>query len=373
MPPSISLAIIDSERESRYAVEESLRPFSDRVRIVGSVGDFNEGVRLVQNENPTVVILEVRDLEEGIDQVRTLLSRSPQLSVFVTSSQKNSDWILGLMRAGACEYLLRPVERNVLLESLQKAWRLWESRKDQAVTRGKIISVYNPVGGMGTTTIAVNLAAAFAAKDEKVALVDLNLFSGDVATFLDVNPKYCLSSVTSNITRLDASFLMSVMTRHSCGMYVLSEPLEVEDTMNITAEQIERVLDFLRGVFSYIVIDCGGQLFGHNLATFKKSDHVLFTTVLTLPSLKNAKRYLAAMQKLGLEAGKVKLVVNRYLPKADIRVNDAEKVLDHKVFITVPNEYGEIIESINKGTPVVKLNPRSSVSSAITSLTGLLQ
>jgi len=373
MPPSISLAIIDSERESRYAVEESLRPFSDRVRIVGSVGDFHEGVRIVQDETPTVAILEVRDLEEGIDQVRTLLSRSPNLSVFVTSYQKNPDWILGLMRAGACEYLLRPVDRNVLLESLQKAWRLWESRKSETVTMGKVISVYNPVGGIGTTTIAVNLAAALASKNEKVALVDLNFFSGDVATFLDVNPKYSLSSVTSNITRLDASFLMSVMTRHSCGMYVLSEPLEIEDTMNITPEQIERVLDFLRGVFSYIVIDCGGQIFGCNLAAFKKSDHLLFTTVLTLPSLKNAKRYLTAMQKLGLDKGKIKLVVNRYLPKADIKVNDAEKVLDHKVFITVPNEYGEIIESINKGTPVVKLNPRSSVSAAITSLIELLQ
>lgn len=373
MPPSISLALIDSERQSRTAIEEVLRPFNDKVHVVGAVGDFEEGLRLVQNENPTVAILEVKDLDRGIEEVKTLLAKSPQVSVFATAYEKNPDWILGLMRAGATEYLLRPVERNELLEALQKAWRLWESRKTESVAEGKVISVYNPVGGNGTTTIAVNIAAALAAKNEKVALVDLNLFSGDVATFLDVSPKYSLSSVTSNITRLDSSFLMSVMTRHSSGMYVLSEPLEVEDTMNITPEQIERVLGFLRGVFSYVVIDCGGQLFGCNLATFKQSDHLLFTTVLNLPALKSAKRYLTAMNKQGLDSGKVKLVVNRHLPKADIKVHDAEKVLGHKVFTTIPNEYADVIASINKGIPIVKLSPRSPVSAAISKLTELLQ
>ncbi|CAG1012847.1 Septum site-determining protein MinD [Anaerolineales bacterium] len=374
MPPSsISLIIIDSDRYSRNAIEDHLKLFGNKVALLGSVGDLQDGLRLIVDSNPTIVILEVKELEKGVDTIRSILSRFPRTSIFVTAAEKNPDWILKLLRAGAVEYLVKPVEKIELLEALQKAGRLWESRQSEDAPSGKIITVYNPIGGMGTTTVAVNVAAALAAKNEKVALVDLNLFSGDVATCLDVTPRYTLSSVTSNIARLDASFLMSVMTRHSSGVYVLTEPLEVEDTAGITPEQVNRVLGFLKGVFSYIVIDTGGPLFGCNLATFKNSDHILFTTVLSLPALKNAKRYLAAMDKQGLTRDKITVVVNRYLPKADIRVEDASKVLDWKVFITVPNEYADVVSSINRGVPIVKLSPRSTVSMAIVRLAEILK
>ncbi|GLI38922.1 response regulator [Geobacter hydrogenophilus] len=373
MPSSISLIIIDSDRYSRNAIEDHLKLFGNKISLLGSVGDLQDGLRLVHDRNPAIVILEVKELEKGVDTIRSILSRYPRTSIFVTAVEKNPDWILKLLRAGAVEYLVKPVEKIELLEALQKAGRLWESRQPDDAPSGKIITVYNPIGGMGTTTVAVNVAAALAAKNEKVALVDLNLFSGDVATFLDVTPRYTLSSVTSNISRLDASFLMSVMTRHSSGVYVLTEPMEVEDTAGITPDQVNRVLAFLKGVFSYIVIDTGGPLFGCNMATFKNSDHILFTTVLSLPALKNAKRYLTAMDKQGLTRDKITVVVNRYLPKADIKVEDASKVLDWKVFITVPNEYAEVVSSINRGVPIVKLSPRSGVSSAIVKLADMLK
>jgi pilus assembly protein CpaE len=203
--------------------------------------------------------------------------------------------------------------------------------------------------------------------------VDLNLFSGDVASFLNMNPTYTLSSITSNVSRLDASFLMSVMTKHSSGIYVLTEPVEVDETANITTEQINRVLAMLRTVFTYIIIDTGGSLMGCNSTTFESSDYILFNTVLSLPSLKNAKRYLTAMEKRGLRKEKIKLIVNRYLPRADIRVQDAEKVLDYKVFVTIPNDYNEVIASINKGLPVVNISPRSPVSISIAQLAELLK
>jgi len=374
MSQNLSIAIIDSDRETREIIESLILPYGDKVKLTGATWDFSEGYRLIQTNKPSVAILGVAQLEVGIDQVQHIAEHFPATSIFVATTEKNPDWILRLMRSGAREYFLKPVVKTELIDALKKvAKNLSPSRGPIAQKQGKIISVYNPMGGVGTTTIAVNIAATLAAASDDVALVDFNLFCGDVASFLDMNPKYTLGSVTNNVNRLDAGFLRSSMTRHSSGIYLLSEPLEVEETMSITPEQINQVLTFLKSAFSYVVIDTGGHLFGANLVTFRHSDHLLYNTVLTLPALKNVRRYLMAMENEGIDRNSVKIVVNRHLPKADIRLSDAESVLGTKVFATIPNEYGAVIDSINKGMPVVNLNPRSPITTAIAKLVAQLK
>ncbi len=372
MPPHISILIIDSDSSSRAVTETILKPYGDTIKIAGVCSDFNEGARLIQATNPGAVLMEVKELQRGVEEISFILSRFPRTSVIVTCEEKSSEWILAAMRAGAVEYLLRPISQDELLHAFRKVGRFWLETPHVATKEGKIIAVYNPIGGMGATTIAVNLAACLATGDAKTALIDLNLHSGDVATFLDMNPTYRLSSVTNNIARLDANFLMSVMTRHSSGPFVLTEPHEVDESLAITSEQIRRLLDFLKGIFDYVIIDCGGPLDGCNQAIFEGSGMVLYATVLSLPAINNTKRYLTAMERRGFRQDKVKLVVNRYLSNADILVKDAEKVLGRSVFQTIPNEYGDVVTSINKGNPVVKLMPRSAVSKALVKLAELV-
>jgi pilus assembly protein CpaE len=373
MPPHISIVVIEKDEPSRQTISAMLADLGDSVRVEGSVASYAEGLSLIQRTNPMVVMVDADEPGSGVDRIRQLHDRFPRTSIFVLSAKKDSDWILSLMRAGAVEYLLKPLVQIELNESLQKIGRIWIQRPVDVKERGKIISVYNPVGGMGTTTIAVNLAAALASDSDKVALVDLNLICGDVASFLDVAPTYTLSSVTSNIARLDANFLMTVMTRHSTGIYVLTEPLEVHETFDITSEQIKRMLTFLRGIFSYIVIDTGGLLSGGPMAVFENSDHILYNTVLNLPSLKNAKRYLTAMERTGLQKERIKLIVNRYVPKEDIKVPDAERVLGTSIFQTIPNDYAGVISSINRGIPIVKMISGSPVSKAILKLADMVK
>lgn len=369
MPPHISMLIIDSDKVSRESIANIVRPFADTIRIEGSVDDFGEGLKIIQKTSPNIVILEVDNLERGIEEIQYLHANYPQLTVIVTSYEKNPEWILKLMRAGAVEYLLRPVTQDELIQSLTKVGRFWfaapEEKQQQA---GKIIAVYYPTGGVGVTTVSVNIAAELASPRTKVALVDLNLFAGDISTFLDVNPSYTLSSVTNNIARLDATFLMGVMTRHSSGPYVLTEPTEVDEAINITPEQVNRLLQFLKGVFDYVVVDCGGQLSGCTMAIMENANLIMFTTVLSLPTIKTSKRYLTAMERKGIRKDRLKLLINRYIPKADIQLKDAERVLGYPVFLAIPNEYENIIASINKGMPAVKLIPRASVSRAFANL-----
>jgi pilus assembly protein CpaE len=147
MPPHISLVIIDSDRNSRETIAAFLKPFADTIRIDGSVADFGEGLRIIQKATPNVIIIEVNDVLKGVEEITFILSRFPRTSIIVSSTGKESDGILRLMRAGAVEYLLRPVVEDELMQALQKVGRFYFAKPHEEKKRGKIISVYYPTGG----------------------------------------------------------------------------------------------------------------------------------------------------------------------------------------------------------------------------------
>jgi len=369
MPTNLSLAIIESDVHARNDLSGIIGTFGGSVGILAATGDFDEGIRCIRESRPQIVILGVREVEQGAMETAVILSHSPHSSVFVSCAEKNPDWILRLIRAGAGEYLTKPIVAAELRDALKKVSRLHNQRIRQVTARGTAISVYNPTGGMGTTTIAVNLAATLAGRGEKVVLVDLNLFSADVAAFLDLAPRYTLANVIAKSGQIDASFLKSVIVQHPSGVHVLSGPADLGDAENVLPKQIQELIALLQTIFAYTIIDTGGRLFGCNLATFNCSDRILFTTVVDLPSLKNAKRYLATMQKEGFGTDIVKLVVNRHSPRDSIQVSDVEKVLNNKVYSAVPNAYPDVRASIDKGQPLVSCCPRSPVTRAIDELT----
>ncbi|HEX2769465.1 MAG TPA: AAA family ATPase [Geobacteraceae bacterium] len=368
MTSKLSIVLLESDNSARNDITAVLNSFDSNVAKLTTAADFQEGIKFIQTDEPHIFFLEVKEVEEGVKETAFLVSRFPQTAVIITSDVKNPDWILRLIRAGASEYLIKPIVPAELVAAIQKLSRMRSQNIEPVSNKGTVISVYNPSGGMGTTTIAVNLAASLAALGEKTVLVDLNLFCGDVTAFLDLTPRYTLSSVTARLGHVDASFLRSVIVPHSSGLQVLCGPAYLEEASRIQPEQLREVVAVLQRIFTYTIIDTGGQLFGCNMATLESSDRILFVTLLNLPALKNAKRYLAAMNDEGLGSNKVKLIINRHISKDDIKVADAEKVLNTKAYMTVPNAYFDVKTSINKGVPLVTCCPQSHVTKAMEDL-----
>jgi pilus assembly protein CpaE len=369
MPSKFSVAIIDHDKRSRNALMTALLPYSGNMVMAGAVDNFRDGVTMLNDFAPDAVFLGVADLQQGVESVRFLTRWHPRVSVIASSFEENSEWILALMRAGAAEYLLNPFTQEDLQSTIQKVARfLVEPTPREMQTSGKIISVYNPIGGTGTTTLAVNLAAALSTNASKVALVDLNLDAGDVGTFLNIKPAYNLSSLTTNIERLDHNFLMSVMIRHPSGPFVLTDAQEFDETLSITPERVHRVLNMLKGIFDYVVVDSVGLFAGCNVPILHNSSLILLTATFDKPSLTNVKRNLIRLERMGVNPESVRLVINRYIPALDSDIDDFKKMIMSRVFQVIPNEYKDVVESINKGMPVVKLLPRSRVSIAIMEL-----
>jgi pilus assembly protein CpaE len=275
------------------------------------------------------------------------------------------------MRAGAAEYLLKPVAETDLASALQKHGRLWIVKPPaEEEASGRVITVYSPKGGVGNTSIALNLATnMYEVAKKSTILVDLDLRAGDVTTFLNLKPAYTISDVTVNMSRLDRTFLKGVIARHDSGIHILAEPQKVQEGVSVSAGDIKKVVGLLKNMFSYVVLDTETAMDERTQAAIEISDLVLVPLVLSLPGIKNMQRYLKYFAELGYGRDRVKLVVNRYEKKGDIRLEDAERALNYPVFWALPNDYESSMACLNKGVPLSICAPRSKVSSSIKDMT----
>ena len=176
--------------------------------------------------------------------------------MLVVSSSNDGSLILQALRAGAKEFLTQPVRIEDLLAALGRIGERRFGRGDNRPRGSQVIAVAGAIGGVGTTSLAVNLGCILAQDPQNsVALVDLDLCLGDADVFLDTIPDYTLVDVAQNVTRLDFTLLKRSLTKHSSGLYLLPRPVQLEDVALITPDDLQRVIGLLKATFTHLVLD----------------------------------------------------------------------------------------------------------------------
>ena len=230
---------------------------------------------------------------------------------------------------------------------------------------GKIIDVIGSKGGVGTTTVAVNLAVCLAEKEpiRSVALVDMNLLFGDVPLFLEIEPTYNWSDITDCISRLNDALLKDILSVDASGVCVLPSPSYLSTQDVVTPEIIEHLLLLLRRVFDFVIIDGGQPLDDISFKIIELSDLVLLVSILSPPCILNTNRLLEIFQELGLPPEEnVKIVVNRHFKAADGLIKDKEATLEKEIFWTIPNDYQTTIAAINEGRALTQFAPKATIT-----------
>lgn len=350
---------------------------SDIESIISSL----QGVRLSTSEDrgyPDLIIFELdEDHDKTFAQIHNVISTSPATEVFLTATRHDSDILLQAIRAGVKEFIPQPIEEDELRQAFRRCKdRNRELNSNGSEEGGKLINIIGGKGGVGTTTIAVNLASSLldSNREHSVVLVDLNPQFGDVALFLDLAPTHTFGDLTKNISRLDPTFLMSVLTKHRSGLYVLPSANVIEEIGVLTAESAVKTLDLLKSTFDYVVIDSGHSLDDITIATLNMSSSVFVVTSLTLPVLRNTKRFLDIFSDLGHESDEIKVIVNRYQAKnVDVTLKDLENVLKQKPHWMIPNDYFTALGAINKGEPISDTAKRSDIAKSFAKLAESLQ
>jgi pilus assembly protein CpaE len=280
------------------------------------------------------------------------------------------------IRTGAKEFLSQPlVDEDVKQALLRcKARRNGASHKEP-VKVGEIINVIGSKGGVGTTTIAVNLAVSMVQRKDvsSVALVDLNLLFGEIPLFLEMKPKYHWGEIARQVYRLDSDFLMNILSKHSSGVHVLPSPAYYHYDQEEIPNIIERVLQLARSMFDVVIVDGGHSLGRITSKTLEMSDRVLLISIMSLPCLSNTNKLLESFRTLGYpRREKIKIVVNRYEKNSEISLKDAEESVHSDIFWTLPNSYKTTMAAINQGKPLAVVAPNSSITKSLKKLADTL-
>jgi len=370
----ISCLIIETDQEAIRQID-ILSKRIGAIEVRWKTHSVKTGIDIIRMHLPEMVIVGLGPTPEpAIASISMMAKDFPFLYLVAFSDRTDSDLILRTIRAGAHDFLCKPVKEIDLRAAAEKASKLKATRKESGGRGGKILSVFSNKGGNGTTTIAVNLSDALVRlTGKKVAVVDLVLSHGDVTMFFNVNSSYSILDLAKNAEKADYDFLHTLLVRHPSGVYVLADPPTIEDGEQISAAQVREVLSTLRSMFDYIVVDTPHQFDERTLTALEMSDIVLLVSLLNLPSLKNTQKCLELFGRIGLRDERVRLLLSRYLPNDEIPKESIEGIMNTPVFFSVPNDYPTVISSINRGKLLSEVAPGKEVTKSFDRMAELLE
>jgi len=366
----VRVLIVDDVAETRENIRKLLQ-FEKDVEVVGAANSGRAGIDAAKELKPDVVLMDINMPDmDGIQATELIRRHHPATQIVILSVQGDPNYMRRAMLAGARDFLTKPPAVDELTSALRRAGKMAHEERakvaavPQAVpgspvamgmayaAQGKVIVVYSPKGGTGVTTLAVNLAVALCKDDTSVALVDGDLQFGDVTVFLNEQVRNSVLDLTPRADELDAEIIEEVMLKHTdSGLKILPAPPRPEYAENVTGDQFAKVLQFLRRIFSFIVVDTSTTLSDAGLAAMDSSDIIVLVATQDIPSIKNARLYLDLADGMGVEKRKILFVMNRFDKRIGITAEKVSENFKHDVAAVLPIDERVVIPSVNRGVP----------------------
>jgi pilus assembly protein CpaE len=330
------------------------------------------GFQMQNSDDPSsfdLLIMEIGDdLSSEFQLIHSIQNSNTAIEVFLTSSRTEPRVLIQALRTGAKEFFPQPINRDEVRSALLKYKERRENlnRGEVPIKTGKIIDVFGSKGGVGTTTVAVNLAASLMRIEgapTKVALIDMNLLFGEIPLFLGIDATFNWEEIARNIARLDSTYLMSILHKHPSGIYVLPSPTKLVGVNIATPAIIQKLLRMMQTMFDFIVIDSGQSLDDISLKILEISGTVLLVAILSVPCLINIKRLQESFQRLRYPRDEnIKVIINRYHKNSMISLKEAEQSINKPIFWQIPNDYINSMSAINQGKIIAAVARESEIA-----------
>jgi pilus assembly protein CpaE len=389
MADRIRVVIVDDIPETRDHLSKLLG-FESDIEVVGAAASGAEALTLAAKLQPDVVLMDINmPGMDGIATTEQLAATVPTTSIVMMSVQGEADYLRRSMLAGAREFLVKPFSSDELVASIRQVYQRERDKIDRMVERsaaaagsngssaaaaagdakpGRIVTIFSPKGGVGRTTVAVNLAVAAATElGQRVVLVDGSLQFGDVGVLLNLNPKN--KSIADLIPEIsgggEPESVEHVVVNHSSGIRVLLAPPSPEMAELITTAYMKKVLEQLRATHDLVIVDSWPWIHESTLSLLDMSDLILTLLTLEITNIKNIRLFLEVAEQLGYGEEKIRLVLNRADSALGIRVADVENSIGRKIDETIVSDGRSVVYALNRGVPFVVSNREAQVSQDI--------
>jgi len=349
------------------------------MELVGTASSGQEAVRRAAELQPDIVLMDIHmpDLD-GIQATWLVSSRAPHGAVIMVTSEERIDFLQKAMSAGAQGYVLKPFGTGTqLFQTIRDVHGRSSARRMQVVSGGatdasvrrrvgKRIVVLGPKGGVGSTTVAVNLALLLRDSGQvKVALVDADFQAGDATLHLDLAPQRTILDLVPHTDALDAGLIDQVMAKHRGGLHVLARPTNPEQAEVLTADHVRGILGALAQMYDIVVIDTALTYDDRMLAVLELADLYVITLTPHLGTLRSGRHFLHVARSLGFPDDRMCFVLNRASNLAGLSLDDIANALDSRAIHQLPTAGAELTQAVNEGRPPVLHQSKSPMGRAL--------
>jgi len=388
----IRVIIVDDIAETRENIRKLLQ-FENDIEVIGAAKTGREGIELSRETKPDVILMDINMPDmDGITATELIRRSNPFIQIVILSVQGDPNYMRRAMLAGARDFLTKPPAVDELTAAIRRAGKMAHDERAKTSPQaqvsgsgavslaatsagyGKVIVVYSPKGGTGCTTLAINLAVTLQNNETPVALVDGNLQFGDIAVFLNEQSKNSVIDLAPRADELDPEIIEEVMIRHNTsGVMVLASPSRPEYAENVVPDQFSKVLQYLRRMFSYVIIDAASSLTDVTLAAIDSSDALILITTQDIPSIKNARLFLDLVDAMKISRRRILFVMNKFDKRIGITPEKIGESFKQDIVAVLPADERVIIPSINRGVPFMLGDHSRPISRSYLSLAEVLR
>ncbi|MGH7814023.1 MAG: AAA family ATPase [Candidatus Binataceae bacterium] len=299
--------------------------------------DPNGGTAPDPSTDMTMVMFGGDD-ERALSYLQQQAAAEPHPKLFALLQDRSPELMKRVLRAGADELLFLPIDPGEAIKALLKISEV-RQREDIGGGNGMIVSLVSLIGGSGVTSLAGNLALALHyTLNKKVAVFDLDLQTGGMAAFLNLEPERTVMALTESGRKLDSIVLESALIKHASGIWMLAAPQRIEDSELVTDAIVGSVLDIMRQLFDFVVVDCGTHIDANTVAAWERSAHLFYVLDQSIGAARCAWRFVDLMGRLGLTSVEPNFILGKYIAGHPISEEQLSHTLAKPIFAKIPRD-----------------------------------
>jgi pilus assembly protein CpaE len=353
----MKIKVVSPDAQRAEQVAQMLCNADAALEVLSATAPPQSLAQAVNGSRPALVLVDGVDAP-ALEAIGRFTHEHPQVDTLVLSAEQSPGFLLQAMQAGVREVLPSGADAAALRAAVQRAARRHAPSAAATAAKGQVLAFMGCKGGNGTSVLAANLAQRLAGAGQRVALIDLDLQSGNALLLLsDQRAASDVAQVARNVQRLDAELLRSAMVPLTETLHVLPAPEDIAQALEVKPEHVQAIVRQARQMFDFVVLDLGGRIDALNVQALDQATHVFPVLQLNLPQLRDARRMRSLLQSLEVPPHKVCWIVNRYEKSGELPLQALAQALGDAPLRTVPSHFASVSSAVNEGRPIARNSP----------------